>query len=115
MDNLIRTACNKGPWVFSFLLVCFAWLSFMFALQSASYVLTKEDKERVLEDVKRKKEEVQIASEERKNFMQEMEQSRKANTQLSDLEQVSIILMSKQRSMKKGQWVASFSLQMKQT
>lgn len=42
-----------------------------------------------LEAAKRRKEEVQNASEERKNYMQKMELSRKANTQLSDLEQVS--------------------------
>lgn len=64
---------------------------YLSSTQSASHVLTKEEKEISLGEMKRKKEYEQNASEERKNFMQTMEMKRKENAKPSDLEEVFIV------------------------
>lgn len=64
---------------------------YLSSTQSASHVLTKEEKEISLGEMKRKKEYEQNASEERKNFMQTMEMKRKENAKPSDLEEVFIM------------------------
>ena len=64
---------------------------YLSSTQSASHVLTKEEREISLGEMKRKKEYEQNASEERKNFMQTMEMKRKENAKPSDLEEVFIV------------------------
>ena len=64
---------------------------YLSSTQSASHVLTKEEREISLGEMKRKKEYEQNASEERKNFMQTMEMKRKENAKASDLEEVYIV------------------------
>ena len=57
-------------------------------------MLTKKEREEMMEYVKSEKKKVQDESEERKQFMQTMEQKRVRNERLTDLEQVRIVFAS---------------------
>ena len=61
-------------------------------IQRSSKVLTGTEKERLQVSMKAEKAKIQQESEERKNFMQQMELKRQHNEKLSDLEQVRYFL-----------------------
>jgi len=58
-----------------------------FRIRNSARVLTKKEREEVMEYMKSEKKKLQDESEDRKHFMQNMEQKRLKNEKLSDLEQ----------------------------